>query len=78
MKNIAVYVLAKILTSVDLSREVEILGANTNNKFSLNSRTKTSLEKLIRYSLTSLEWVHTLITIIKNSGSLLVKENQRT
>ena len=55
MKNIAVYVLTKILASVYLSKEVEILAANTDNKFSYNSRTRPSVDNLVRYSLTSLE-----------------------
>ena len=38
----------------DLSKEVEILGVNTNNKYSFNSRTKIFLEKLVRYSVPSL------------------------
>ena len=54
-------------TFADLSKEVEILGVNTNNKFSFNSRTKISVEKLARYSVTSLEWLHTLITIKQES-----------
>ena len=54
-------------TFADLSKEVEILRVNTNNKFSFNSRTKISVEKLARYSVTSLEWLHTLITIKKES-----------
>ena len=48
------------MTSVYLSKEVELLGLL--GKFSFISRTKTSVENLVRYSLTSVEWVHTLIT----------------
>ena len=55
------------LTFADLSEEVEILGVNTKNKFSFNSSTKISVEELVRYSMTSLEWPHILITIIKES-----------
>ena len=50
-----------------LSKDAEILGANTDNKFSFKSRTKISVEKLVRYSVTSLERLRTLITIIKES-----------
>ena len=39
-------------TFPDLNKEVEILGVNTENKFSF---TKISVEKLVRYSVTSLE-----------------------
>ena len=51
----------------NLSKEVEILGVNTDSKFSFKGRTKISVQKLVRYSMTSLEWLHTLITIIKES-----------
>ena len=78
MKQIAVCELAKTLASVDLSQEVKILAVNTDNKCSFNNRTKTSVEKLVRYSLKSLELVYTLITTIKESRQLLVQENQRT
>ena len=71
MKNITVYVLTKTLTNgfkfADISKEEKILRENTENKFNFNSRTKTSVEKLVRYSVTFLEWVNTLITIIKES-----------
>ena len=49
------YVLTKTLASVYLRKEVEILGTNTDNKFSYNSCTKTSVDNLVRYSLVSLE-----------------------
>ena len=54
-------------TFADLSKEVKIFGVSTENKFTFNSCTKISVEKLVRYSVTSLEWLHTLITIIKES-----------
>ena len=50
-----------------LSKEAETLGGNTDNKFGFKSRTKISVEKLVRYSVTSLERLHILITIIKGS-----------
>ena len=71
MKNATVYVLAKLLTKIVLHlqfKQVETLGVSTNNKFSFNSRTKISVEKLVRYSVTSLEWLHILITIIKKES----------
>ena len=46
---------------------MEILGVNSENKFSLNSSAKISVEKLVRYSVNSLEWPHIFITIIKDS-----------
>ena len=72
MKNVTVYVLAKTSTNIaftfaDLSKEVEILDVNTENKFSFNSSTKIPVEKLVSCSVTSLEWLHILITIIKKS-----------
>lgn len=39
----------------DLRKEVEILGANTDNKFSFNSCTKKSVEKLFKCSVNTLE-----------------------
>ena len=51
---------------------MEILVANTDNKFSFNRRSKIPVEKLVRYSVTSLEWLHTLITIKKEPRSLTV------
>ena len=71
MKNVTVYVLTKTLINgfkfADISKEEKILRENTDNKFNFNSRTKTSVEKLVRYTVTFLEWVNTLITIIKES-----------
>ena len=54
-------------TFADLSKEVEILSVNTWNKFSFNSSTKIYVEKLVRYSVTSLEWPHILTRIRKES-----------
>ena len=51
----------------NLSKEVETLGVNTDSKFSFKDRTKISVQKLVRCSMTSLEWLHTLIMIIKES-----------
>ena len=51
---------------------MEILVANTDNKFSFNRRSKIPVEKLVRYSVTSLEWLHTLIKIKKEPRLLTV------
>ena len=54
------------VTFADLSKELEILGVNTENKFNFNSSIKIVVEKLVSYSVTSLGWPLVLITIINN------------
>ena len=46
----------------NLRKEMEILGANTDNKFSFNSFTKISVENLAKCLVTSLEELQTLKT----------------
>ena len=52
----------------NLLKEVEILNVNSVNKFSFNGRIKASIEQLVKYSESSLEWLRTLITIMKESS----------
>ena len=52
----------------NLRKEVEILNVNSVNKFSFNGRIKASIEQLVKYSESSLEWLRTLITIMKESS----------
>ena len=50
MENVSVHVLTKTLTKkftfADLRKKVEILRANTDNKFSFNNRIKISAGKI--------------------------------
>ena len=62
----------------NLSKEVQILGVNTDNKFSFESRTKISCQILCDFAgmAAQLDNDHKRISV--TVGSRMVQENQRT